>query len=202
VARPLAGALAVPADLATRLAYERPWSARAISRCTCVRGFDRRFDELWQRARSGYSLVAERGSDFLAWRFRRSWDTNLVVGFSPPGEEKARLAGYAVVGFRDSQAVIADLFLEEPARLAPAAVWLLCEWVRSHGFESMCLPLAGCPSLLTALARHGFQNRTPHDPTLKRPVVEESPDEVLVVQSPTTALPDVASWHFNLADDI
>jgi hypothetical protein len=199
--RALAGAIALPADLATRLNYERPWDRPRDLALGCVRGFDRRFDELWQRARASHPLAAERSSDFLAWRFRRAWDTFLTVGFAPPGEEKD-LRGYAVVSFRDSQAVVADLFLEDPAKLAPAAIFLLCEWARSHGFESICLPMAGCAALEAPLARHGFQNRTPHDPTLKRPVVEESPDEVLVVQSPTAALPEIGSWHFNLADDI
>jgi hypothetical protein len=200
--RAVAGALSVPADLAARLNYERPWERpRHLAACW-VRGFDRRFDELWERARGSYAWAAERGSDFLGWRFRRAWDTFLTVGFARPGEENERLSGYAVVGFRDSQAVVADLFLEDPAQLAPAATWLLCDWVRSHGFESVCLPMAGCAVLEPALERHGFKNRTPHDPALKRPVVEESPDEVLVVQSPSATLPDVSAWHFNLADDI
>jgi hypothetical protein len=210
----LADLLAAPADLGTRLAFDRPWQRPRDLVLHCVRGFDHRFDDLWQRGRPLHQVTSERSSDFLGWRFRRSWDTHLVLGFSPPGEEERRLAGYAVLAFHRHQAIIEDLFLEEPSALAGPAVWLLLEWVRSHGFESACMALAGCTALRRELQRHWFLDTTRHEadrkvprpaPGTTRPAgIEPPPDELLVAVSKSKEglLPGIDSWYFTVADDV
>ncbi len=207
---PLAELLAPPADLATRLWFDRPWQRPRDLVACCVPGFDRRFDELWERARARYRVASERSSEFLGWRFRRAWDTHLTVGFTAPGQE--RLRGYAVVSPCDRQAVVSDLFLEEPeVELAPA-LFLLSEWVRGQGFESVQVSIAGMPALRAELARRWFVDtghddpppREPGKPPVKDTSDDGVPDDLYVAWTKTAErpVPDVDAWHFTVADDV
>jgi hypothetical protein len=214
---PLATLLAPVADGAIRARYDRPWARPRELIIDRVNGFDRRFDDLWERALPRYRLLSDRSSESLAWRFRRSWDSHVTLGFWSPGAP-SRLLGYTVATFDRRQSIVHDFFLEDPELAAPA-LWLLVDWLRGQNFESICIALAGAPALLAAMERHWFVNRTDHDrparppkPSPKQapdapkeppaPPAEEVPDELFFLTAKGVALPDPASWHFLIADDV
>jgi len=206
---PFAELLAPAADLATRLWFDRPWQNPKDLTAVCVPGFDRRFDELWERARSRYQVASERSSEFLGWRFRRAWDTHHTLGLTRPGSD--RLEGYAVISPCEKQAVLQDLFLADPGELS-AAVQLLVDWVRREGYESFQVSVSGTPLLRTEIERRWFVD-TGHDDPPKRepgkpPVKDTSddgvPDDLYVAwgKATTQPLPDINTWHFTVADDV
>jgi hypothetical protein len=203
--------IAPVADFATGLVVDKDGPRASDLEIAYFAGFDGRFDELWERARSHYHFTSERTSEFLGWRFRRSWDTYLTLGFQERSSQ--RLVGYAVVMVEDQVLTLYDFFLEDPTTLVGPALLLLVDWLRKHAFRSLTAMYVGSPEMHQAFVDRWFVERKSKAPTTspadKRGRMGSSPTDsnefmVMGALSPKRpfTLPDPSSWHFTLADDI
>jgi hypothetical protein len=62
-----------------------------------IRSFDKRFDELWQKVSSGFSIAVVRDSDYLNWRYAQSIsDYKIIAAFMDK-----ELVGYIVGTIED-----------------------------------------------------------------------------------------------------
>jgi hypothetical protein len=203
--------IAPVADLVARLVFDRKRLGGPDLEIGCIAGFDHQFDELWARARAGshFQFTSERTAEFLGWRFRRSWETHLTLGFRQRLDQ--RLVGYAVLRVDDRTPILEDFFLEDPSTLTAPALLLLIDWLRNHAFQSLTTMYAGSADVHRALIERWFVQRPTAGPkSLSKDQLKGSshtdPNEftVMVAVSPNRPfqVPDVSSWHFTLADDI
>lgn len=72
--------------------------------------FDARFDCLWEKASGRYSLIGERNSAYLNWRFRECpyIEYKFFAGIDKKTEE---MYGYVVYSILDGELCIADFFV-------------------------------------------------------------------------------------------
>ncbi len=83
---------------------------------TEIHGFDRSFDDLWDRIKGGGRTMCVRDKKFLDWRFAEKPDSGYAVFSSVSG---GRTSGYAVVYIADKKngrlGVIVDALAEDSA---------------------------------------------------------------------------------------
>ncbi len=123
------------------------------------------FDALWRRAGHSHSLICQRDSAFLQWRFLRSAThrSRIAALYSRQG---GRLEAYAVVRTgADARVEIQDLF-GAGAHELDALVALLVPQLDALGATSLGIRFLGDPSILRLLARHGFSRRTETQPVM------------------------------------
>jgi hypothetical protein len=128
----LAGAAGALANVALSPRPPRPPRGLAIRD---VRGFDRRFDALWQSVRDDYPVAIERTAAYLAWRYGDPGTAYRTVSVEDQAGE--RVLGYAVTSIREAQGArrgtIVDLLSARggapavAAALIAAAVAVLAE---------------------------------------------------------------------------
>jgi hypothetical protein len=108
--RPLPGArFGAPGPLGARLGG---WRVERES------GFDRRFDELWERCRGAYRLLVERDRRYLAWRYAAPDVEYFVWTVSRRG----RLAGWSVFRQEGERLIWGDALFDPREERAPAAL--------------------------------------------------------------------------------
>lgn len=73
---------------------------------------DERFDELWQRARGRYTVVGDKSSSFLNWRYANCPTTQFRF-FCLREAKSQRLAGFIVYSVSQNRAFVADLFCQD-----------------------------------------------------------------------------------------
>ncbi len=131
------------------------WYRSGRKELTRVLEFDSRFDDLWHRAESGYSLTTERSSAFLRWRF-----SNHPRGYSFVCDalqaNDGSLRGYVVYRISGGSAHILDLFAVDQQGTISTLVSALSRQLRSEGVSSLAFHVFGSPQFLKSLRRLGF----------------------------------------------
>lgn len=152
-----------------------------------VESFDDRFDRLWHRSASCFSILGRRDSAYLTWRFsscpNQHYRTLTMAG---PDNE---LVGYAVFGRRNEVMHLADLLVAEPKFLDR----LLTEFLtlaHREGVDTAVMLYFGSPAVHEALRRFGFWQR----PSGRKALVYVR-DQALAED---TTRPE--SWHLTGAD--
>jgi hypothetical protein len=144
--------------------------------------FNRQFDDLWSRIRSGYTLIGEKTSDFLNWRYRDSpQEQYAVFGLRARGQKE--IDGYVVYSERDKRMHIAD-FACDPARISLQELLIrFALWSRTNGAEAVSIALTASSELKRSFHRAGFHLRENIDPLTvftpgSQPIsIEAKPDQ-------------------------
>jgi hypothetical protein len=115
---------------------------------------DKRFDDLWHRAKDRYRMTAIKNTAFLNWRYSGFKENYRFYGLTDSGD---RLLGYIVFYAMEDGVVITDLFCEEPS--GPVLDELLlgfCARMKAAGQVWVSLWYAGPASFEDSLRRTGF----------------------------------------------
>jgi hypothetical protein len=120
---------------------------------------DERFDDLWIRARGEYSIVGEKSSAYLNWRYTE-FTTKKHVFFCLADKKSGALAGYAVYSVIGHKAVIADLFCENLAVTSKALLLRLASHLRRAGVSSIVFNYLGSEAFASTLKAAGFLRRS------------------------------------------
>ena len=152
--------------------------------------FDDRFDRLWERAQSQFSIATERSSKFLNWRYRHCCDDRFqtLCLCDATGE----LAGYIIFNRQGTTVRFSDLLCARPDDLEMLVVEAL-RHVRSlrPAVHSVSVPYFGNGFLPSVLRRCGFMQR----PEQNQLVVWANEENL-----PLAALCDRDRWHLTGAD--
>lgn len=164
---PHAGARKTAAVLIDVALYLRPRLYKPIPTAGChhfvATSFDKSFDDIWSRIRSGYALIGEKTSAFLNWRYRDSPQGDYAVFGLRTGDQQTT-DGYVVHSRRDQRMHIAD-FAWDPARISLEELLIrFARWSRTNGAEAVSIALAASPDLMHRFCRTGFHLREAIDP--------------------------------------
>jgi len=137
---------------------------RALPRLRASAGFrlsfpsgpDERFDALFEDARSRYGVIADRGRDFLRWRFFAGQGRADLAALERRGD--GALRAYAVVTRRDGMAHLSD-FLAASDRELEALLALLLPVLRAQGCTAASVRFLGTARVRRLLERSGFRLR-------------------------------------------
>lgn len=152
----VAGGIADTAYMAISALRERPWSR---PNTVILDDFDGRFDELWQRAKSGHAVLTTRDSRFLRWRYRDCpLSRYTIIGLL--SSDQARLLGYLIYSVENGHALCADIFAGAAHGEITTLISAWARHARSRGLTSMSISCSGDPILTMALTRAGFRRRS------------------------------------------
>ena len=189
---PLAAkAAAVPAQYALQALSYETWKGLPKGLVVApVEEFDDRFDRLWERAASRFSIVGERTAAYLRWRYQRY----PMGGYAATGlfsDDGAVLHAYAIVHGAGDHLTISDLFFERTDRLA----LLLADVIRRArraGAASIAVNLFGGEAIIPLLRRFGFSARPDRRPVLFFPATDT--ERLAFLSNPS-------NWYFTSGDD-
>jgi hypothetical protein len=173
------------------------WTGRETSvrlapgfRVETLARFDRRFDDLWQRASAAIPIAGQRTADYLNWRYAdcpsARYEATCLV------DAGGVVSAYVVHHVHDGIAYVGDFLFDDAGRFDE----LLAEFVRRlkrTPVEAVVIPTAGAAPSAERFARLGFKRRP-------------SPWSVLIYAGRHRPLDqwlpllDPANWHLTLAD--
>lgn len=119
-------------------------------------GPDERFDALFDVARTRYGVIADRGRDFLRWRFFAGQGRAELATLERRGDRALR--AYAVVTRRDGVAHLSDFLAASDPELE-ALFALLAPVLRDRGCVSASVRFLGTARVRSLLERSGFRLR-------------------------------------------
>lgn len=132
---------------------------------------DARFDGLWARAASEYSIVGERTAAYLNWRYTEF--TTREHRFFCLVERRTRaLRGYVAYAVDGEKGVVADLFCERLDVYGKRLLLALAQHLRRKGVASLSFAYLGPDAFGEHLESIGFVRR----PALRSMVAYVEPD--------------------------
>ena len=120
--------------------------------------FDKRFDDLWKRTSGDHTVIGERTSEFLNWRFARCPYKRFRV-FTLTKKGTGELLGYIVYYVKKNRAHIADIFALNISGYIDA---LLSEFFlsqRKKGYDAVSIIYLGNEDLVNKLKEYKFSIR-------------------------------------------
>ena len=124
--------------------------------------FDERFDDLWNKVSPQISIIGERSSSYLNWRYIRSPYHEHHV-FSLEEKSNGNIHGYIVFHVDENITNIDDLLSVDMNETLDS---LLSEFIllqRKEGIDSVSISYAGAPSIVRKLQDFGFSIRDKED---------------------------------------
>ncbi len=154
----MAPILAIPLDLALRMASRENWTGLSGARVRHVDDFDERFDRFWERAGRRFSIAAERTAAFLHWRYNlcplRKYR---CIGLWTGTEDS--LLGFAVYYIEDSHMRLVDLIAEDNGPVLRRLLAAAISTGRSEGVNSISLSAGEDLPIEQELHSYGFAHR-------------------------------------------
>jgi hypothetical protein len=143
-----------------------PYAARALGafRLDWLDDTDRRFDRLWNAARTDYDVVGERSAAMISWRFLHHPSERCQLAALVAREHPHELFAYAVVDRDGGLARIRDLF-GHAGSLGPL-LDLLLPALLVRGASSVSMRYFGHPRLVSLLLARRFVARESRWPVL------------------------------------
>ena len=153
--------------------------------------FDKRFDELWEKASTQYIVTGERTSEFLNWRFTQCPYKRYNI-FAMTRKQTGEILGYIVYYFVRKNVNIADLLVVDMNKHIDALLSEFILFQRKKSTETISVIFFGNEILMNKLKRYQFSVR--------------SDVRNIVVYSPTNApfssyLLDINSWYLMEGDN-
>lgn len=148
---------------------------------------DRRFDDLWIRARRMHALTGERTCAYLNWRYS-AHTTSRHEFYCVREPARDELLGYVVFSRRNNRIDITDLFAADVDETAERLLLRFTCDMRRHGCDSVSIGYFGNARLARCFERAGFVRRA------------EAPRHVMlmtraVTQEQAKAIANVNNWR-------
>ena len=129
-----------------------------------VSAADERFDRLWERARHGYPMAAEKTAAFLNWRYSGTRENYRF--YCLLRKDDRRLLGYIVFYAMKDGVVVTELLAEHPSGAVLENLLLgFCSQMKREGQVWVSLWYMGAAAFEHELGRIGFTRGT-HQRTL------------------------------------
>lgn len=123
-----------------------------------ISSFDYRFDELWEKISTQFSLIGERTSTFLNWRFCESPYDKIRI-FCLTSKDGSNILGYLVFSTYENRVTILDLAVLNNNRILNILIKSFSRYQRSLGNHSIAISIAGSSSIISQLKKNGFITR-------------------------------------------
>lgn len=117
--------------------------------------FDARFDELWNKASTHFTVIGERSSSYLNWRYRSSPHETYSI-FSLVRKDTRSLLGYIVYHTNENKANIADLLSLDLDSTLDTLLSAFISHLRKSFVDSVSVSYAGTRLFLKKLLNYGF----------------------------------------------
>lgn len=120
---------------------------------------DARFDALWEKRRTAYTITGERTAAYLRWRYL-DFPSIRYRFFTLSGRADDRIAAYLTYYVNDHNAcIIGDLFSEDAEDTLSSLLLRFSASERRLGRNAVCLDYVGADSFGDTLAMLGFHCR-------------------------------------------
>ena len=140
--------------------------------CEVLSFFDHRFDTLWEKASSRFSIIGERSSSYLNWRYNRSPHHDYSI-FALIHKEDGSIFGYIVFHYdTEARTYIDDLLAIDMEETLEVLLSEFISFQRKEKINSISIRYTGANALVTKLKEFGFVLRGKEG----RMVVYSSPD--------------------------
>ncbi len=120
--------------------------------------FDKRFDDLWEKASATYKVVGERTSEFLNWRFSKCPYKEYNV-FVLTQKGTGELFGYIVFYITKNNVNIADLFVLDMNGYVDVLLSEFFLYQRKKGYETVSMIYLGNEDFVRKLQEYDFSIR-------------------------------------------
>ncbi len=151
--------LSKPIDLILKvLSKESYYKKRRGFRFEVLSVFDKRFDDLWQKASSHYSIIGERTSKFLNWRFTQCPYKRYSI-FAMIRKETAEILGYIVYDNVGNNVNISDLLVLDMNSYIDALLSEFLLFQRKNQADTVSFILFGNECLVNKLKEYHFSVR-------------------------------------------
>jgi hypothetical protein len=158
LALPITRIVSKPVDIAMKIFAKENLYIRSKEHSTEVlTSFDSRFDRFWEKALPNFTIIGERSSSYLNWRFASSPHNNYSV-FITKQTKTDDILGYIIFSTTQNRVDIKDmLYLDANTIDILLSEFLL--FLRRKGFDAASISLAGCDDLVKKMRRYGFSIR-------------------------------------------
>ncbi len=120
--------------------------------------FDERFDDLWKKASHHYTIIGERTSEFLNWRFTQCpYRKYRIFVLTQKGTEE--IIGYVVYCVTKNSVRIVDLLAVDMDRYIDALLSKFLLFQRRKGIDSVSIIYLGNEDLVNKLKKYKFYLR-------------------------------------------
>ncbi len=151
----LAKMIAKPVDIIMEYSSMEKYSGRIHENSfEILPSFDRRFDDLWEKASVHFPIIGERSSAYLLWRFTRSPHRKYAV-FTLV-QDNGDMSGYIVFSTSENKTVIVDLLSLDLQATLSALLSGFITFQRKEGIDSISISFTGNRYFLKKLKRYGF----------------------------------------------
>jgi hypothetical protein len=120
--------------------------------------FDERFDRLWEKVSSRYSIIAERSSTYLNWRFINSPHQFYNV-FALTENEGRNVLGYIVYHIIENISNIDDILCIDMDGTLGSLLSEFLLFQRREGMYSVSITYTGTDIFIRKLKEYGFSER-------------------------------------------
>jgi predicted acetyltransferase len=119
--------------------------------------FDKRFDDLWEKVSTQFTLIGERSCSFLNWRFKEAPDKYNI--FALTSNSGSHILGYVISTASQTRVHIADIvFLNDS--ILNALLLLYFRHQRAKGVDAVTITIAANPLLINKFKYNGFSVRS------------------------------------------
>ena len=123
--------------------------------------FDERFDSLWRVARRHFTIIGDRSSAYLNWRYPDVGSPSRSL-FTVSTDSGTRLLGFVVYLVRDSVAHVEDLLVGNPFQDLDYLLGEFVAQMRKRGVHVITLSYIGNKTVVDRLVAWGFVAREVH----------------------------------------
>jgi len=184
--------LAKPLNVALSLLSKEQYSAGPKNyRLERISVFDRRFDDLWEKASSRYPVIGERTGEYLNWRFTHTPHKSYTI-FTLTHKKDDEILGYIVSHVVNNHAYIADLLCIDNTSVFNTLVSRFLLFVREEGLDSVSITCMGDRAVTKKLKGYGFFMRASNTNV----IAYVDPDSPL-----TSTLSEPNNWYLTEGDN-
>jgi len=146
-------------DAVVRLfAFETWYHLKESFICEEMKGFDKRFDELWKKSRSRFYAFGERAAEVLEWRYpNRDNAGHRIFAISDSG--RGKLGGYIVYRPGERSVTISDFILPVGKKASRVFMTQFLRHVAEKAIQSVSVNVLGSRQIRDAFKCFGFVRR-------------------------------------------
>ena len=149
--------------------------------------FDDRFDVFWKKVSPHFTIIGERTSSFLNWRYIQAPAKKYAI-FCLLDEHKD-IIGYVVYFAENNMCHIMDMLCKPSTEVISLLLAEFSRFIRKKGMGSLSVDYLGDSSLENTLREFNFL-----------PIKNET-DLIIFGPDLDSALPDKENWHFLAGDN-
>jgi malonyl CoA-acyl carrier protein transacylase len=157
--RAVAKMISKPIDLAIKIFSKETRYKRHDGLITeILSSFDGRFDKLWERVSTRFTIIGERSSSYLNWRYVRSPHNSHYI-FALTGEDSRNLLGYIVFHIVKNRTNIDDILCLDMNETLDSLLPQFLLFQREEGIDSVSISYTGTQLFVKKLQEFGFSIR-------------------------------------------